>query len=556
MDEGTELSRGARLTTRRDHVGLGWRLMIALAASAAAGIGVDHLLLDVIGSSATRGLVAAGASACLVGLALWILVVVPLARSREALHLRYEAALADSLSDPLTGLGNHRAFQEELTRQVEAAQRYGTPIALAILDLDGFKQVNDGSGHAFGDRTLARFGRVVSASIRRVDRPFRIGGDEFAILLPHTDADGARTVLRRLLATALQPERERDGDESAQISFSAGISSIPELAASRSQLYSQADTALYQAKHGGRTDVLVFDPGIDVVDVSANAAQAVAEVIARGQLRPVYQPIVELASGRLIGMEGLIRPVPPAPFADPGALFRAAAASGHTVSLDLACFEAVARGARLMDPELFLSINLSPTTVEAPEFSAAVLQSILARVHLDPSRVVLELTEREEVSDVARARERLEACRRAGMRLAADDVGAGNAGLRLLSELRFDILKVDLGLVQRSASSAASSAVIESVVSIAARTGALVVGEGIEDDAQVAQLAALGVGAGQGYLLGRPGPLEAPNGGAEVRRAVVDRATLASVTPRPPAIADEAASSINDWRKSLGLPVG
>lgn len=555
MDEGTELSRGTRLTTRRDHVGLGWRLMIALVASAAAGIGVDHLLQDAIAASTTRGLVAAGASACLVGVALWILVVVPLTRSREDLHQRYESALADSLSDPLTGLGNHRAFQEELTRQVEAAQRYGTPVALAILDLDGFKQVNDASGHAFGDRTLAQFGNVVFASIRRVDRPFRVGGDEFAILLPHTGADGARTVVRRLLAAALQPERQRDGDDGVAISFSAGISSLPDLAASRSQLYSQADTALYQAKHGGRTQVLVFDPGIDVVDVSADAGRAVAEVIARGQLRPVYQPIVELASGRVIGMEGLVRPLPPAPFADPGALFAAAAASGHTVNLDLTCFETVARGARLLDPEVFISVNLSPTTIESPEFSAPVLQSILAQVHVDPSRIVLELTEREEVRDVATARGKLEACRRAGMRLAADDVGAGNAGLRLLSEVRFDIIKVDLGLVRRSAASAASSAVIESVVSLASRTGALVVGEGIEEEGQVAQLAALGVGAGQGYLLGRPGPLEAPSRARVGREALMSHLVGQPSAPRADP-EEDVVSSVNDWRRSLGLPVG
>jgi diguanylate cyclase (GGDEF)-like protein len=553
MDEGTVPSRGVRLATREERIGLIWRLMIALTAAAAAGIGVDRMLGDAITESAVRGLVAAAAAGSLVGVALWVLVVLPLARSREDLHLRYEAALADSLSDPLTGLGNHRAFQEELTRQVEASQRYATPLALAIIDLDGFKQINDGSGHAQGDRTLSHFGRVVNASIRRVDRPFRIGGDEFAILLPHTDAEGARTVVRRLLAAALQPA-ERDGDEDLQVSFSAGISALPSLATTRAQLYSQADTALYQAKHGGRTEVIVFDASVDTVEITADAGQAIAEVIARGQLRPVYQPIVELASGRVIGMEGLIRPIPPAPFNDPGALFAAAAASGHTVALDLTCFEAIVRGARSMDADRFLSINLSPTTVEAPEFNAAVLQSILARFHFDPARVVLELTEREEVQDVARARERLESCRRAGMRLAADDVGAGNAGLRLLSEVQFDVIKVDLAIVRRSSSSATSSAVIESVVALASRTGAMVIGEGIEEEAQVAQLAALGVGAGQGYLLGRPGPISGNGAAARVEPpAAVD--VPSALLEAPARAAEVAPTSINDWRRSLGLPV-
>jgi len=552
MDDRSEPSRGTPLGTGRDRIGLIWRLMIALTAAAAAGIGVDHWLAAAVGSTGMRVLISAGSSAALVGVALWILVVLPVTRAREALHRRYEAALADSLSDPLTGLGNHRAFQEELTRQVEAAQRYGTPVALAIIDLDGFKQVNDGSGHAFGDRTLAHFGSTVGASIRRVDRPFRVGGDEFAILLPHTDAEGARTVVRRLLAAALQPAHLQDGEEPASISFSAGISGLPAFASTRAQLYAQADTALYQAKHGGRTEVIVFDPAIDAVEISSDAGLAIAEVIARGQLRPVYQPIVDLATGRVLGVEGLIRPVVPAPFADPGALFRAAAASGHTVSLDLTCFETVVRGARLLDPDRFLTVNLSPATIEAPEFNAAVLQSILARQHFDPSRVILELTEQEEITDLARAHERLEACRRAGMRLAADDVGAGNAGLRLLSELEFDVIKVDLGLVRRSSSSAPSSAVIESVVSLASRTGALVIGEGIEEPEQVAQLAALGVRAGQGYLLGRPGPLDAPSRTLEVPAVGVG---AFSAPTRDDAGAD-AATAINDWRRSLGLPAG
>jgi diguanylate cyclase (GGDEF)-like protein len=555
MDQGTVPTRNVRLEVRGGRVGLIWRLTIALGASAAAGIGVDHLLVGTIQEPGVRALVAAGAAATLIGVALWILVVVPLARSREELHLRYEAALADSLSDPLTGLGNHRAFQEELTRQVEAAQRYSTPLALAIIDLDGFKLLNDRSGHAYGDQALTHFGDTVSTSIRRVDRPFRVGGDEFAILLPHTDADGARTVVRRVLAATLQPARQRDGEETPEISFSAGISALPEPATTRAQLYSQADAALYQAKHAGRTEVVIFDPAVEAVEVSSDAALAIAEVVARGQLRPVYQPIVDLASGRVLGVEGLIRPVAPAPFPDPGALFSAAASSGHTVSLDLTCFETIVRGARLLEPDQFLSVNLSPITVEAPEFGAPVLQSILARLHFPPSRIVLELTEREEIRDVDKVRGRLEACRSAGMRLAADDVGAGNAGLRLLSEMQFDIIKVDLELVRRSSASATSSAVIESVVALAAHTNAMVIGEGVEEDAQVSQLAALGVTAGQGYLLGRPGPLS--SGAGEQSRALVPLQGVVRVGAAAGATAarGEDAGNIAEWRRSLGLPV-
>src|SRR5690606_37445122 len=140
--------------------------------------------------------------------------------------------------------------------------------------------------------------------------------DEFAVLLPHTGAEGARVVARRVLAQALQPALRDDGVE--PLSFSAGISALPAVAASRAQLYAQADAALYAAKRGGRTDVVVFDPSVATEPAfDGGSSAAMAEVIARGQLRAVYQPIVALASGTVIGVEGLIRPVPPAPFADP-----------------------------------------------------------------------------------------------------------------------------------------------------------------------------------------------------------------------------------------------
>ncbi len=497
-------------------------------------------------NAAVRGIASGLVAAVMIGIGLHRYVVTPLARSRNELQTRYQQALAEALRDPLTGLGNHRAFQEELDRQVEAAQRYGVPVSLAILDLDEFKAINDTRGHAGGDAALARFGSLVAHSVRRVDRPFRIGGDEFAILLPHTDAQSARIVMRRLLANALQPALRDDGVST--LSFSAGISAVPDPASTRAQLYSQADAALYSAKRAGRTEVFIFDASTEPMPMTADSSAAVAEVIARSQLRPVYQPIVELASGRVLGFEGLIRPIPPAPFVDPASLFAAAAASGHLAALDMTCFDTIVAGAASLASDYHLSVNLSPATVEAPEFSAASLLSILARHHFRPERLIVELTEQQPITDLERVRSRLESCRAAGIRLAADDVGAGNAGLRLLSEMRFDVVKVDLSLVQRSASSASSSAVVESVVSFASRTGALVVGEGIEHGEQVAQLLALGVPAGQGFLLGRPGPLPVDDS---------KPLSLAPVMqPRDRREAPSASPEIAAWRNSIGLPAG
>jgi len=518
------------------------RMLIPLVAGAAVSIAADSLLAVSQPNSLVRAALSIGIGACLSAFGLATMLIRPLTRSRADLQVRYQEAVADALRDPLTGLGNHRAFQEELDTQIENATRYDVPVALVLIDLDEFKHINDSAGHAVGDRTLASFGKLVGSVLRKVDRPFRIGGDEFAILLPHTDAEAAHIVARRLLVSALQPN-VRD-PKVKPLSFSAGVSSLPSPATSRTQLYTQADTALHAAKRAGRTEVLVFEPGTELAATAASTSAAIAEVIEQNLLRPVYQPIVDLASGGTLGYEGLIRPGPQAPYADPASLFAAAEASGHVVPLDLACVEAIVASAARMPKELFLSVNMSPHTIEAPEFSAPLLLNILARYDVPPDRLVIELTEHQPIGDLERVRHKLEACRNAGIRLAADDLGSGNSGLKLLSDLHFDVVKVDLGLIQRSSTSGASSAVVESIVAFASRTGALVIGEGVEQEEQVEQLTQLGVTAAQGYLFSRPGPL--PDWAGEMR--------LKRAADRPhPAISGDADGELDAWRRKIGL---
>ena len=253
-----------------------------------------------------------------------------------------------------------------------------------------------------------------------------------------------------------------------------------------------------------------------MADPAGATVSAVAEVIARGQLHPVYQPIVAIPDGRVIGVEGLIRPMPPAPFANPSQPVRRSRGrrSGHEARPRLRGHD---RGRRTgpAATDQFLTVNLAPSTLEASEFSTGAILAILARHEFSPDRLIVELTEHQPLRDLERARSRMAAFRRAGIRVAADDIGAGNAGLRLLSEIEFDILKVDLTLVQRSESERPSNAVIGSVVELAARTGALVIAEGIERSAQIGPLLRLGITAGQGFYLGRPGAARAGDGAGD-----------------------------------------
>jgi diguanylate cyclase (GGDEF)-like protein len=427
-----------------------------------------------------------------------------LERSRTDLRERYEIARDDSMRDGLTGLGNHRAFQEELDRELEWYQRYRVPVALLLIDLDDLKLVNDSDGHAAGDDLLRQMGRLVVEVARYADRAFRIGGDEFAILMPHTDADGAMQIAHRLLERGLRP---RGGD--LALPFSGGISSCPQYATTRTQLYAQADAAMYWCKRHGRASVDVFDASRDRAasqEASNELSAQIARIVSEHLVRPVYQPIVDLSTGRVIGFEGLSRPAPESGFADPGTMFTAAETVGRTVELDLTCLHAVVAGARSMPTDQLLTINISPRTIEAPHFSTDALLAILSRHGIAPERVVVELTEREKIEDIGRLQVALKAMQRTGMRIAADDVGAGNAGLRLLSQFRFDIVKIDLSLVQEGAERDSSRAVLRSLRDLAGRWGASVIAEGLETPTQLRMVRELGVTAGQGYLLARPMP--------------------------------------------------
>lgn len=492
------------------------RLYLALIAMFAIPLGITAPVVYGLWVDLGRQLIAPtaliSALAMLLGLlVVWLAhkVMEPAKRldlARSTLADAYELARSESLRDALTGLGNHRSFQEELAAQWELARRHGIPLAVVLIDLDEFKLVNDAGGHAAGDKVLERFASCVSGILRRSDRAYRIGGDEFALILPHSDLDAGEICARRLLSATLEGPVGQPGW--TPISFSAGISGTDALPHDREAMVRQADAALYWGKRHGRTCVTIYDPdrhaGHPGSQSSSELSVAVSRVAATGSVRAVFQPIYDLVSGAPVGFEGLVRPLPGTGFSDAGALFAAAEDTGRTTELDLACLRVVMESHRPLDLPGSLTLNLSPRTLESVDFNVAMLLRMLARHHLDPSRVVLELTERETLEDIERLRAAVEACRVAGIRIAADDVGAGNAGLRLLSQLRFDIVKIDLSLVQGGAVRASSEEVVRTLKDLADRWGATVIAEGIETAAQLRFVRSLGIRAGQGYLLGRP----------------------------------------------------
>ncbi|HSK51643.1 MAG TPA: EAL domain-containing protein [Clostridia bacterium] len=430
------------------------------------------------------------------------------ALERELQHVveLYGRARSDALLDGLTELGNHRAFQEELARQLVHAERHATPLCLLLIDVDDLKRVNDERGHASGDDLLVAVGRLALTVLRRSDRAFRVGGDEFAILLPQALVEDGLVVARRMLSGAVG-----GGDPSQPIdpfSLSIGVSAYPNPSTEKHQLYRDADAALYWGKRHGRTTVVGYDPGkhASIADERSipELAAAVGSIIAEDGLRPAYQPIFSLTTGEVVGFEGLVGPVDASRFPNASALFAGAEAADRTVELDMACLASIARGVGALPDQAYLSVNISPRTLESEEFQPSELRAIFGRRGISPSQLVLELTERQEVTDLVQLRRNVAACRSAGMRIAADDVGAGNAGLRLLSEIQFDVVKIDLSLVQGGILHDPDHAVLRALQELAARWNASVVAEGVETPAQLEVVRDLGIRAGQGYLLSRP----------------------------------------------------
>jgi len=418
-----------------------------------------------------------------------------------------DAAAPAALVDPLTGLGNHRAFQEEFDRQLDGVRRSNQALSLVLIDVDDFKAINEAAGHATGDQALTEVAKVLRSGLRRSDRIFRVGGDEFAVIMTGIRAEEAHTVARRILSTCLEPRRAAGFERG--LSFSAGIASAPAMGVDRSELYGRADDALFQAKRDGRTAIRVYDPSSSDLPLSgdrlARAAHAVVDVVSGTAVSSVYQPIVDLRTGAVVGFEGLTRPDAGTAFEDPASMFSVAEASGRTADLDWLCARAILSGvAGKLQPHQVLSLNLSPMTVEAPEFQTQALLGILALAGISPDRFILEITERHPIDDLGTLRSKLDACRAAGMRVALDDVGTGNMGLRLLSQIQFDLIKLDLSAIQTSTQREASLDIFRTLLELSTRRGALAVAEGVETLDQLHMALDLGLERGQGFLLARP----------------------------------------------------
>ena len=392
--------------------------------------------------------------------------------------------------DPLTELPNHRRFQETLAGELDAARARGQPFAVVLLDIDEFKRVNEARGHPYGDELLARAAEGLRDVMRDVGVVARVGGDEFGLVLP--DADGQRAYA---LAEGARTAVEVSAPVSGTLRCSAGIACYPDDAKSAGALLQLAGGALQWAKESGRGRARRYDPE-RVLVVTEEQREDFASLIARPEaVRPVFQPIVALASGEPVGYEALAR-FEGKPGLPPSWWFSQAHRFGLGAALEAESVRA-ALAADNRPPGMFLSINLSP--------SALASSHVTERLPNDLRGIVLEITEEERVLDVEGLQRDLDPLRARGARIAVDDAGEGYAGLRQVMSMRADIIKLDRSLVADVNADPAKVALIGSLVHFARSTGAAICAEGIEALEELRVLIHLGVAYGQGWALGRPG---------------------------------------------------
>jgi diguanylate cyclase (GGDEF)-like protein len=416
------------------------------------------------------------------------------------------------MHDALTGLPNRGYLRERLERVLALLKRAPhRKCALLYLDVDRFKVINDSLGHLAGDAYLKEIAQRLQACVREPDLVARLAGDEFAILLEDAPVPGTavRVAQRVLEALALPLQMAgRELEPSASIGIAIADSSY-QLA---DEVLRDADVALYRAKALGRKRFELFDASLQkhAVDV-LTMERELRVALQKNQFVPYFQPILRLDTDQVQGYEALIRwNHPVRGLIGPGEFLRIAEDSGNIEAIDWWMFEhSSALAARHFASERYLTLNVSPLHFRRADFCSRLLD-MLQRTGLAPSRLVIEVTEGSLLDDPEGVRDILATLRRDGIGAALDDFGTGYSSLSYLHTFPLRIVKIDRSFVARlgEAGNDNSEAVVGSILALASALGVEALAEGIETDAQRATLQAMGCRFGQGYLLGRPAPVE------------------------------------------------
>ena len=417
--------------------------------------------------------------------------------TQEAVR-RYRAL---ALQDRLTGLPNRASMLAAIDDRLAHGDDRA-PFAIALIDLDRFKEVNDIHGHAAGDELLISLSAHLRAGFRPDETLFRLGGDEFvALKMQVADRAQALAFGQSICDRVRAFETPVTGD--IKVGASIGVSVFPQDGAATSELLSRADLAMYAAKRGGRNLSVGFDPEMESeLRRKTELSSELKGAIERRELALHYQPQIDAKSGQIIGFEALLRWFHPRlGTVSPSEFIPIAEESGQLVEIGEWVLRQACREAAGWPEPCTVSVNISPGQLTRPDF-ASILQDALSRSGLPGRRLDLEVTEAGFKRDKARAIAALQQCRGFGVSVSMDDFGAGQSSLSMLLECRFDRLKIDGRFIRQASEDESSSGIVRAILALAAANDIAVVAEGVETEAQRDFLIAEGCALLQGYLFG------------------------------------------------------
>jgi diguanylate cyclase (GGDEF)-like protein len=416
------------------------------------------------------------------------------------------------MHDPLTGLPNRGYLRERLDTVLSTIQQEpNRRCALLYLDIDRFKVINDSLGHLAGDEFLKAIAMRLLTHVREPDMVARLSGDEFAILLEDIEVTATATAIAGRVLQAVSTPLRISGKE-LEPSISVGIACGDASYLDADELIRDADLALYQAKQLGRKRFAVFDEALakDMVDVLTMESE-LRKALRQNEFEPHFQPIFRLHDNKVVGYEALIRwNHPQRGLLKPHDFVRIAEDSGLIEAIDWRMFELSCRLLAEKGPiEPFITFNVSALHLRHPDFDTRILK-MLERTGLEPTRLVTEVTEGALLDNPESVRATLERLRTAGVGAALDDFGTGYSSLSYLHSLPLRMLKIDRAFVHEldKDGSANSTTVVAAILALAHALNIQVIAEGIETQAQFDTLLSMGCEMGQGYLLGRPGPVD------------------------------------------------
>ena len=418
------------------------------------------------------------------------------------------ALTRQAFTDQLTGLPNRALLHDRTQQAIRLAGRQGLTAALLLLDLDRFKEVNDTLGHHHGDLLLQQVAERLHATLRDSDTVARLGGDEFAVLLPQIANVQEATAVVDKLSAVIEAPFTVDG-LTLDVDASIGVAAYPDHGTDANQLLQRADVAMYAAKatHAGYT---VYDPTLDQHNPRRlGLLGQLRRALAAGELVVHYQPKADVPSGRILGVEALVRwQHPEHGLLGPGEFVPLAETTGLIRPLTSYVLDAALRQCRAwLDAghQLSVAVNLSTRCLLDLTLPDQITQ-LLEDTAIAPDRLLLEITESAIMTDPTRALEILNRLHTLGVQLAIDDFGTGYSSMAYLKSLPVDELKVDRSFVKHLRDNQNDAVIVRSTVDLGHNLGLRVVAEGVEDQATLKELATLGCDTVQGYFVARPMP--------------------------------------------------